>query len=227
MKTSARLLFACLALLLAPLTALAANTFTDRTSFLSEIVAGTVVDGNFNDLNIGNFYTSPLPARTVAPYSYVASTGDGSVFIPAGTTTPVTDVWLTSGNDNTIINFAIQNQGNPVEAFGGQFFAIDATTGLFASREVTVSINGGAFTISKTPTSIADSFFGFIVGTDPTGTTGGISSVQMTVGATANTKVGTNSVTFAVPEPSTYALLGFAVTTGGLCRIRRRLKIAA
>jgi len=228
MKTSARLLFACFALLLAPLTALAAGpgtppTYTDEASFLSQIVAGTAVEGDFNDLTLGTFYASPQTGRTVAPYSYDVSTSSGS-FFTEGDPVPK-NVWLTTVNPNTVVTFAsLSNNGDPVEAFGGQFFALDAS-GNFSPQQVTASINGGAYQLTKTPTSIADSFFGWIIGAS--GGTGGISSVSISIGATPNTYMATNSVTFAVPEPSTYALLGLAVTTGGLCRIRRRLKVAA
>lgn len=229
MKTSARLLFACLALLLAPLTALAAGpgtppTYTDEASFLSQIVAGTAVEEDFNDLTLGFTYTSPQTGRTVAPYSYDVSTSQG-LFLAEGDPVPK-DVWLTTTLPNTVITFAsLSNNGDPVEAFGGQFFALDAS-GNFSSQQVTASINGGEYQLTKTPTSIADSFFGWIIGAGPGGT-GGISSVSISIGTAPNSYVATNSVTFAVPEPSTYALLGFAVTTGGLCRIRRRLKVAA
>jgi len=232
MKTPAcfRLFVASLALVLAPLTAIAAGpgtppTYTDEASFLSQIVAGTAVDGDFNDLTQGFVLSSPLATRTVGAYAYDASTGDGSSFFIEGTNPPL-DTYLSTVNTNTSINFAVSTGGNPVEAFGGQFFALD-NSGNFVAREVTVTANGGALSITKTPASIADSFFGFIVGTDATGTSGGITTIEVSIGSTANTFAASNSVTFAVPEPSTYALLAMAATTGGLCQLRRRRKLAA
>ena len=69
----------------------------------------------------------------------------------------------------------------------------------------------------------ASNFFGWVV-SDAAAASTGITSVQISMtSAASQPSVGVSSVAFAVPEPSTYALLGLAVTTGGLCRIRRRL----
>lgn len=193
----------------------ASVTYTDKASFLSEIVASTVAEGDFNDLTVGNTYTNAqMQNRTVGPYSYDVSVATGG-FFTEGTETPL-DVFLTTSNQNTVMTFASLSNGlDPVEAFGGQFFALDSS-GNFSPQQVTASINGGAFEITKTPSSVADSFFGWVVGPS------GISSVEISIGAALNTTVATNSVTFAVPEPSTYALVAMAATTGGICQLRRR-----
>jgi hypothetical protein len=82
-----------------------------------------------------------------------------------------------------------------------------------------VTVNNGEAPLTATATS-ATNFFGWVTG-------GNITSVEVTIGSTANRFATVNDVTFAVPEPSTYALLGVAVSTGGICQIRRRRKASA
>lgn len=221
-SSTRRLSTAALALLLAVMSALSTQaatyqTYTDRTAFLNNVFLPVSVD-DFDDLTPGNTFVSP-ETRTVAPYSYdlVASGG----LFSRGTNTPA-DTWMSTAADNTALSFAsIASTDGDVNAIGGYFFVTDSS-GLLAitGTPITVTVNGDASTALTSSTATETNFFGWV-------TLGNITSLEITIGSATNRYVAVNDVTFAVPEPSTYALLGFAVSTGGLYRLRRRLMAKA
>lgn len=220
MKTSvtSRLIVACLAVMLALASALSTQaatyaTYTDRTDFLANVFLPESVD-TFDDLNRGLLLTSPL-SRTVAPYSYDL-TASGGLFTN-GTNTPV-DTWISTASSNTVLTFTtLASTDGPVNAIGAYFFVVD-NDGNVTAEPITVTVNGGDAPLT-TSTASATNFFGWVTLAD-------ITSVEVTIGSTANRFATVNDVTFAVPEPSTYALLGLAIATGGVCQLRRRKVVA-
>ncbi len=218
-RTAHRLTVACIALLLAITSALSTQaatyqTYTDRNDFLANVFLPVSVD-TFDDLNRGILIFSP-EARTVAPYSY-SLTATGGMFTN-GTNTPA-DTWISTATQNTVLSFAsVASTDGDVNALGAYFFVVD-NDGNVAAETITVTVNNGEAPLTTTATS-ATNFFGWV-------TLGNITSVEVTIGSTANRFATVNDVTFAVPEPSTYALLGVAVSTGGICQIRRRRKASA
>lgn len=220
MKSLARLTVAALALLLSITDGLSAKaspfaiyTYTDRDTFLAETFAPVVVD-TFNDLPRGSIVFNNT-VRTVTPYSYTLNATGG-----LATVGPFVggDTWMTTINSNTVmslVNIASTFSDPGVNAIGAYFFVTDSNGISAVNETITVTINGGKAPLTSS-TASATNFFGWKTYED-------ITSVEITVGATANRFATMNDVTFAVPEPSTYAMLGLAITTGGLCRIRRRV----
>lgn len=216
MKTPAcfRLFVATLALLLTLPSALSTQaatyqTYTDRNDFLANVFLPESVD-TFDDLNRGQLLTSPL-SRTVAPYSYDV-TATGGLFTN-GTNTPP-DTWISTATQNSVLTLAtLASTEGPVNAIGAYFFVVD-NDGNVTAEPITVTVNGGDAPLT-TSTASATNFFGWVTLAD-------ITSVEVTIGSTANRFATVNDVTFAVPEPSTYALLAMAATTGGICQLRRR-----
>lgn len=130
-----------------------------------------------------------------------------------------------SVGDNVDV-FVFTNISPNTAAFGGYFFPtfydFDADQVLIdGSGEMTISLLFGDATFAgvtnagRGTTNINDWFFGWI--TDEPGTA--IQSVTMTAGINNSSAA---DVTLAVPEPSTYALLGLSAVILAWCLIRRR-----
>lgn len=190
-------------------------TYTDQTAFLAAIAApGT---DTFNDLGLA-FASGPLN-RSAGGYGYTTQVSGG--FTPAGT---LADPWLSATDVNVPIAFTGFTGG--VYGVGGFFFTVDVA-GLASSGDITLNLDSGALSLSRTITgSGTGSFFGF-VSDDPLS--------QLTVSAVAPTSgylwPAINNLTLggaavaAVPEPATWALMiaGLGVIAAGL---RRRPRTA-
>ncbi len=122
--------------------------------------------------------------------------------------------------------FVFTNISPNTAAFGGYFFPtfydfdtdqvlIDGGGNMTISLLFGDATSDGVTNVARGTTNISDWFFGWV--TDEPGTT--IQSVTMTAGINNSSA---SDVTLAVPEPSTYALLGLAGTLIAAHLIRRR-----
>lgn len=218
-----KLFFGALALLAAsasPLTAATFSFYTNETDFLNAVVGkpaytnnyaavspwGTRLEtNNFNFTNGSTFgYTANIPG--VAPvFSFWGDTFGGVRALSTGD--PLTDVFV-------MTNFSLNTF-----AFGGYFFPSDGVD-LVSGGTVTLTtlfsdLTSTNVTSSRSSANLNDWFFGWV--TDEPGTA--VQSVTLTAG---NDYASAANVTLAVPEPSTYTLLGLAAAGLAGYVIRRR-----
>lgn len=189
------------------------TTYTTQASFLAAVNAGFYTE-NFQSLSITGTTPSPLNYSSLGfSYSVAAST---STFFGAGTSG---DHWLSTNiaTDSITITFTSGN----VTAVGGFFFTSDIN-GAAVAGGVTISTNLTAAQnlLGTTPAT----FIGF---TSPVPfTTLTFSAIQSgPIWPTANDlTVGVMST--AVPEPTTWALMGIAGVSVSAAGIYRRQKLA-
>lgn len=213
------------AFLLICVTAMSANAasfsfYTNESDFLTAVTGkpsfnetyasiapwGTRLDTNiFNFTNGSSFgYTANIPG-TAPVFSFWGDTFGGVRALSTGD--PETDVFV-------MTNFSLNTF-----AFGGYFFPSDGT-GIVSDGTVTITtlfsdLSSTSTTSSRGSADLNNWFFGWV--TDEPGTT--VRSVTLTAG---NDYASAADVTLAVPEPSTYALLGLAAVGLAGYIIRRR-----
>lgn len=214
----------CLLFVVASATGRAANFsfYTNQSEFLTAVTGkpsfnenyasispwGTRLDtNNFNFTNGSSFgFTANIPG--VAPvFSFWGDTFGAVRALSTGD--PVTDVFV-------FTNFSLNTF-----AFGGYFFPSDGAGGVVSGGSVTLTtlfsdLTTTNLTTNRGSANLNDWFFGWV--TEEPGTP--IQSVTLTAG---DDYASAASVTLAVPEPSTYALLGLAAAglAGYLVRRRR------
>lgn len=214
-------LIAALAVLTAILTdARAANFsfYTNETDFLTALVGKPAYTNNFTSISTGG---TRLETNVVVfsggSFSYTAT-------IPG--VAPATSFWgdtfgsvnaLSTGDPADI--FVMTNFSLNTLAFGGYFFPSDGfdvvSGGTVTLTTVFADSSSTSVTNSRSSASLNDWFFGWV--TDEPGTA--VQSVTFTAGTDY---ASSSAVTLAVPEPSTYALLGLAAAGLAGYVIRRR-----
>jgi len=159
----------------------------------------------FNFTNGSSFgYTANIPG-TAPTFSFWGDTFGGIRALSTGN--PATDVFV-------MTNFSLNTF-----AFGGYFFPSDGV-GVVSGGTVTIStlfsdLSFTSVTNSRGSANLNNWFFGWV--TDEPGTA--IRSVTLTAGGDYASAA---DVTLAVPEPSTYAMLGLAAVGLAGYVIRRR-----
>lgn len=218
-----KIFFGALALFAASSSSLTAATFsfyTNETDFLNAVIGkpaytndyaaispwGTRLEtNNFNFTNGSTFgYTANIPGEAPV-FSFWGDTFGGVRALSTGD--PLTDVFV-------MTNFSLNTF-----AFGGYFFPSDGVD-LVSDGTVTLTtlfsdLTSTNVTSSRSSANLNDWFFGWV--TDEPGTA--VQSVTLTAG---NDYASAANVTLAVPEPSTYALLGLAAAGLAGYVIRRR-----
>ena len=199
MQKAHRLLTAAVLTYLSASAFAATTTHTTSSSFMAQVASGSYTE-NFNG------WANDPPAGSLA----FSSGGFAySAFAPS-------NLYLTAGVLGTSqINEALTltfTSGN-VTAVGANFFAVNISDAL-QNVSVTVTLNDGTVA-SLTPTSMADSYRGFISSTPITSLT--ISAPGQSLYASLdNLTVGT---AMPVPEPANWALMGLGLA--GVVAARR------
>lgn len=204
------------------------TTYTNRTDFLNAIATLPSFTTNFVSMGLvgqllpitnptnysgNNFaYTVTAPATFDTGLYGINGAGTTNGVIPTGS-------WIQASGDTdalTLTNFSYTGLQPGVSGIGGYWFRTDVD-GIFSANLVNVIVDydGGSYTNSVTPTSLADTFFGILGASN-------ISSVRVTGSGTDRYSTVANVT--VVPEPSTYALLGLAAAglAGYVVRHRRR-----
>lgn len=174
------------------------TTYVSRSDFLTHLAPSSYTE-SFDGL--GNGPSGPQTFGTGA-YAFTA-------FAPS-------DLYLAGGFLGTSqINEALTvTFGAGVRAFGADFFTVDLTD-TFQPVLVTLTLSDGS-TTSFTPTSLADSFRGFVSTVD-------ISSFTVSgPGNSLYASLDNLTVGSAVPEPSSFALAALGIA-GLLFATRRRV----
>lgn len=229
MKTSLKLSFVVAAMAASVFTAHSQPTiYTNSSGFLSAIASKPSFTTNFVSMglvgqllpitNPTNYSANSFSYTVTAPVTYdtglygingAGTTNNGQ--IPSGS-------WLQASENVdalTFTNFSYTGLQPGVSGIGGYWFRTDIN-GDFVSGalvNVVVDYTSGSYTNSFSPVTLSDSFFGILGVAD-------ITSVRIT-GADGNYSTAANVT--AVPEPSTYALLGLAAAgmAGHVLRRRR------
>lgn len=197
------------------------TTFTDQTTFLSNLTPGFYLEG-FNSLSTIGTTASPLTTFSSNGFSYIASVPSGGSFFGANAFgSPA--VSLNTATDTILITF---NSGN-VTAVGGNIFASDAF-GTETAGNVTATLNDGTTLTFATTLVAPGPFRGFTSDTPITS----LSIITSTTQTTApfiwptldNFYVGT-AATPPVPFEFSPAL-GLTVLGGlwGVNKLRKKIK---
>ena len=204
---------------LSTLSAAGFTFYTNQSAFLSALAGRPAYTNNFTTIPTGG---SRLDTNVVAfsggAFSYTAT-------IPG--VAPTTSFWgdtfgvvnaLSTGDPINDV-FVMTNFSLNTAAFGGYFFPSDGI-GVVSGGSVTLTtvfadLSSTNITTGRGSANLNDWFFGWI--TDEPGTA--VRSVTLTAG---NDYASSANVTLAVPEPSTYALLGLAAAGLAGYMIRRR-----
>ena len=192
--------------------------YTNETDFLNAISGKPLYQENFSTVPQGRLETNTT----------VFSNGTFSFTATIPPLAPDTSLWGETFQGNAALSTGIPaeqlvltNFSLNTAAFGGYFFPSAAPD--ITPADITLSILFGdetssTFTTNRISTDFANWFFGWV--TDEPGTS--IRSFTFTGAGVEYSSVA--DVTLAVPEPSTYALLGLAAAglAGYVIRRRRR-----
>jgi hypothetical protein len=188
-------------------------TYTDRAAFLAALSSSST--DNYNDLNLYQFYASPL-SRTITGYTYDAA-ATGGLF------TGIVNGSLTFSTGNPVPLTLAFTAGAPT-AVGGYFFNTDAIFNVL-NRVITVTANPGA-SAQSVVTGSATNFFGWL---DNSGTP--FTSLVIVPGAgspdafaTVDDLVLGQAAPASVPGP--LPLMGAATAFGFSRRLRSRIAAA-
>ncbi|MCV2366624.1 PEP-CTERM sorting domain-containing protein [Roseateles oligotrophus] len=197
MQPSLRFLSAAALTLLSASSFAASTVYTSSADFMSHVVAGSYTE-NFNGLSSppagGAFAGGGFSYAVSAPSDLYAS----GEFLGTNQIDEALTITFTGGN---------------VTAVGSNFYSTNISD-QFQAVSLTITLNDGTVT-TFTPTSVLDSYRGFTSNV-------GISSLVMSA-AGASLYVGVDNLTVgvsAVPEPSSWALMGLGLA--GLIAARRR-----
>ena len=178
-------------------------TYTSSAAFLAHVAPGGYTE-NFNSLG------SPGPAGPIlfssGGFSYAVSAPSGlyaNGFLGTG-----------AGYEELTIDFTSGN----VTAVGGNFFATDISDAFFAA-EMNIALSDGT-NVSFTPGSVADSYRGFTSDVTITSLMLTVSNVDFETLYAGLDNLTVGEAATAVPEPTSWALVGVAMA--GLLITRRR-----
>lgn len=206
MKTAATLLMSAILALATATSARAQFTvYTNSTDFFNAITSSNFTE-SFNAYSPFSAYGTPLNFSSNG-FSYQAVAAAGFFAVPG----PAMSVGGSPTNSITLTNFSAN-----IFALGGNFFATDFN-GVYTNTSIGVTarlVDSSTFSTNYLPGS-SSSFLGFLVTTN-------ISSLVFSNLPPAAEFMTMDNVTVAVPEPSTYALLGLAAAGLAGYVIRRR-----
>lgn len=196
---SIRQLTTALALGVMSVSAFAASTvYTSSSSFLAQVAPGAYTE-SFNGL--------ATPAAGAAVFS-----GGGfsySLFAPSDLYASGDFIGTSQINEALTISFL----GSNVYAVGGNFFATNISDA-FQAVQISLSLSDGT-TVSFTPTSLVDSYRGFV-------STTAITSLTISApGQSLYAGLDNLTVAAAVPEPASMLLAGLGIV-GVIAATRRR-----
>jgi hypothetical protein len=198
--SSIRLMASALALGVMSASALAGTTvYSSSSAFLAQIAPGA--------------YTESFTGLDSPPSGAVGFSGNGfaySLFAPSDIYASGDFVGTSQINEALTISFL----GGNVYAVGGNFFATNISDA-FQSVQISLSLSDGT-SVSFTPTSLADSYRGFVSDSAITSLT--ISAPGMSLYA------GLDNLTVAavVPEPASVLLASLGLIGVGFAARRRR-----
>lgn len=198
-------LFSALALAAVSVCACAAPVvYTSSSAFLAQLAPGAYTEtftglGNPTGTDPANFSGSG--------FSYTASS-------------PAFGLYLAGGflGTNQVDETVTLTFGPNVYAIGANFFATDISDN-FLSGAMTITLSDGSFT-TFTPTSLADSYRGFVSSVAITSLMIDAALGQSLYAGLDNLTVGTTPQSAQLPEPASLALTGLALA--GLAATRRR-----
>ena len=199
MQFAQRFLSAAALALLSTASFAGTTTYTSSASFLSQVAAGSYTE-SFDGLP-----SDPPTAYTGGSFAYTVASPNG--LYGSGEFLAVNQE-----NDGLTISFS----GGNVMAVGGNFFATNLSDA-FQAVAMTVSLSDGT-SVTFTPTSQSASYLGF---------TSDVAITSLTIsGAGTSLYSGLDNLTVgavaipAVPEPTTWALMGLGLA--GVVLARRR-----
>jgi hypothetical protein len=177
------------------------TVYTSQADFLAAVSAPGV--DTYDDLTI-SLYGDKL-SRAAGSYTYDLYSGTGLY----GAGGDGGDFWLSNNRRTNPIVFS--NFSGGVTAFGGNFFASDATGTYAFGNVILTAMDGSVLTYNLDGAATTD-FLGFVSDTP-------LSAVTLAADGYWPTA---NNVVLAVPEPATYGMLLAGLGFVGLMSRRRR-----